>query len=141
MAPVLLCSAVLLMSAFLCCATILRLINNIDFIIMGLQIFVVVACFVALAVIVMFNTSAYRKRHNAMMQLSNRYQLDENIRGGRYLIPVALNDVLVKVIFILLMAYSIFFTDIPLGHDTSHLSHAYDLVSSYFLSTSTWFCH
>ncbi|EPB80150.1 hypothetical protein ANCCEY_00705 [Ancylostoma ceylanicum] len=127
-APVALCSAVLLLAALACCVTSLRLIKNVDFIIMGLQIFLVVMCFVALAVIVMFNTSAYRKRHNAMMQLSNRYQLDENIRGSRYLIPVALNDVLVKVAFILLMAYSIFFTDIPLGHDTTHLSHAYDLV-------------
>ncbi|KHJ92224.1 hypothetical protein OESDEN_07892 [Oesophagostomum dentatum] len=51
----------------------------------------------ALAVIVLFNISAYRKRHNSMMKLTNRYQLDENIRGGRYLIPVALNDVLVKL--------------------------------------------
>ncbi|EYC08681.1 hypothetical protein Y032_0065g3681 [Ancylostoma ceylanicum] len=130
-APVALCSAVLLLAALACCVTSLRLIKNVDFIIMGLQIFLVVMCFVALAVIVMFNTSAYRKRHNAMMQLSNRYQLDENIRGSRYLIPVALNDVLVKVAFILLMAYSIFFTDIPLGHDTTHLSHAYDLLGSY----------
>ncbi|VDK43489.1 unnamed protein product [Cylicostephanus goldi] len=66
-----------------------------------------------------------------MMQLSNRYQLDENIRGSQYLIPVALNDVFVKVTFILLMAYSIFYTDIPLGLDTTHLSHAYDILWAY----------
>ncbi|RCN29981.1 hypothetical protein ANCCAN_24250 [Ancylostoma caninum] len=29
------------------------------------------------------------------------------------------------------MAYSIYFTDIPLGHDTTHLSHAYDLLFAY----------
>ncbi|RCN45335.1 hypothetical protein ANCCAN_08636 [Ancylostoma caninum] len=29
------------------------------------------------------------------------------------------------------MAYSIYFTDIPLGHDTTYLSHAYDLLSAY----------
>ncbi|VDM68795.1 unnamed protein product [Strongylus vulgaris] len=30
-----------------------------------------------------------------------------------------------------MLAYSVFFTDIPLGHDTTHLSHAYDLLFAY----------
>ncbi|KAK5968825.1 hypothetical protein GCK32_021787, partial [Trichostrongylus colubriformis] len=36
-----------------------------------------------------------------------------------------------QVIFIALIAYSVFFTDIPLGHDTTHLSHAYDMLFAY----------
>ncbi|KHJ79753.1 hypothetical protein OESDEN_20591 [Oesophagostomum dentatum] len=128
-APFLLCSAAISVAAFLCCASLFNLIGNFYKFYVGLQIFVIVLCFVALAVIVLFNISAYRKRHNSMMKLTNRYQLDENIRGGRYLIPVALNDVLVKVVFILLICYSIFFTNIPLGYDTTHLSHAYDIVA------------
>ncbi|KAK5983370.1 hypothetical protein GCK32_021841 [Trichostrongylus colubriformis] len=31
----------------------------------------------------------------------------------------------------LLLAYSIFFTSIPIGYDTTHLSHAYDLIFAY----------
>ncbi|KAK6725946.1 hypothetical protein RB195_004328 [Necator americanus] len=86
---------------------------------------------VALIVIVLVNISLYRQRHHFMMDLTNKYQMDENIRVCRYLIPVAINNVMTQVVFILLIAYSVFFTDIPLGHDTSYLSHAYDLLLAY----------
>ncbi|VDM76360.1 unnamed protein product [Strongylus vulgaris] len=130
-APSLLSASVILLVAIVCCTLIFGNIGNVEIVWMGLQIFIVGLCFVALAIIVLFNLSAYRKRHNTMMELTNRYQLDENIRGGRYLIPVALNDVIVKITYILLWSYSIFFTDIPLGFDTTHLSHAYDLLGAY----------
>ncbi|CAJ0605834.1 unnamed protein product [Cylicocyclus nassatus] len=129
--PIFLCSSVVFLAAVVCYLAQSNLGKNFDFYIMGIHISLVVICFVALATIVFFNISAYRKRHTTMMQLSNRYQLDENIRGSRYLIPVALNDVFVKVAFILLMAYSLFFTNIPLGLDTTHLSHAYDILWAY----------
>ncbi|RCN45329.1 hypothetical protein ANCCAN_08630 [Ancylostoma caninum] len=32
---------------------------------------------------------------------------------------------------VLLLIYSIFFTDVPIGHDASYLSHAYDLLFAY----------
>lgn len=32
-----------------------------------------------------------------MLSLNDRYHLDENIRCGKYLIPVAVNDVLCRV--------------------------------------------
>ncbi|VDL70380.1 unnamed protein product [Nippostrongylus brasiliensis] len=86
---------------------------------------------VALVVIVVFNKSMYEKRHQSRIHLANRYQLDENLRAGWYLIPVAVNDVLTKAVFVLLLCYSVFFTGIPLGQDTTHLSHAYDLLSAY----------
>ncbi|VDO25748.1 unnamed protein product [Haemonchus placei] len=85
----------------------------------------------ALIIILRINTLTYRKRHESMMQLADRYHFDENIRAGKYYIPVALNDFICKVIFVGLLAYSIFFTDIPLGHDTTHLSHAYDVMFAY----------
>ncbi|KAK6041942.1 hypothetical protein COOONC_20553 [Cooperia oncophora] len=65
------------------------------------------------------------------MRLTRRYQIDENIRTGKYVIPVALNELFVKVALSLLLAYSIFFTDIPIGYDTSHLSHVFDLMFAY----------
>ncbi|KAL6736214.1 hypothetical protein Aduo_006593 [Ancylostoma duodenale] len=98
---------------------------------MFIQIAGVIICLLALIAIVLYNKAVYQTRHDSMMQLSNRYQVDENIRGSKYLIPVAASNVVSKAIFILLMAYSIYFTDIPLGHDTSHLSHAYDLLFAY----------
>ncbi|KAK6038364.1 hypothetical protein COOONC_24131 [Cooperia oncophora] len=66
-----------------------------------------------------------------MLQLAERYHLDENIRAGKYYLPVALNDFICKVIYIGLLMYSIFFTDIPIGFDTTHLSHAYDVMAAY----------
>ncbi|WKX95139.1 hypothetical protein Q1695_011974 [Nippostrongylus brasiliensis] len=85
----------------------------------------------ALTVILSFNKSLYSKRHRSQMQLTNRYQIDENVRTGRYLIPVAVNDLLTKVVHIGLLLYSVIFTNIPLGMDTTHLSHAYDLLTAY----------
>ncbi|KAK6024627.1 hypothetical protein OSTOST_09560 [Ostertagia ostertagi] len=85
----------------------------------------------AMIVIIVSNKSSYNKRHDARIQLATRYQLDENIRVGRYLIPVACNDMLSKILFLMLLSYSIFFTNIPLGQDTTHLSHAYDLLQAY----------
>ncbi|KAK6023002.1 hypothetical protein OSTOST_11279 [Ostertagia ostertagi] len=36
-----------------------------------------------------------------------------------------------KAVLAALTAYSVFFTDIPLGHDTTHISHAFDLTLAY----------
>ncbi|KAK6029309.1 hypothetical protein OSTOST_04580, partial [Ostertagia ostertagi] len=63
---------------------------------MGLQILIVVLSFAALTVIIIFNKASYRKRHSSQMHLTNRYQLNENIRVGSYLMPIAINEVLVK---------------------------------------------
>ncbi|KAK6019723.1 hypothetical protein OSTOST_14636 [Ostertagia ostertagi] len=78
-----------------------------------------------------FSISIYQKRHESMMRLADKYQLDENIRCGKYYIPVAVNDFLCKAVLAALTAYSVFFTDIPLGHDTTHISHAFDLTLAY----------
>ncbi|KAK6738965.1 hypothetical protein RB195_020824 [Necator americanus] len=129
--PTVLCSTVVFLTALVISIGAFKMVNNFDMYMMGINTFVIALCFVAFIIIMLFNKSAYRKRHNTMMQLGSRYQLDENIRGAFYVIPVALNDLLTKVIFICLMAYSIFFTDIPLGQDTTHLSHAYDVLSAY----------
>ncbi|KAK6029310.1 hypothetical protein OSTOST_04581 [Ostertagia ostertagi] len=45
--------------------------------------------------------------------------------------PVVLNELLVKVVISLLLTYSIFFSGIPIGYDTTHLSHVYDLIFAY----------
>ncbi|EYC29038.1 hypothetical protein Y032_0007g3553 [Ancylostoma ceylanicum] len=89
------------------------------------------SCPAALITIVFYNKALYRARHASMMQLNSRYQLDENIRGSKYLIPVAVNNVLSKVVYVLLIFYSLYFTDIPLGYDRSHLSHVYELLFAY----------
>ncbi|RCN45333.1 hypothetical protein ANCCAN_08634 [Ancylostoma caninum] len=44
----------------------------------------------------MYNKAVYRERHNSMMPLTDRYQLDENIRASKYLIPVAIDNVLAE---------------------------------------------
>ncbi|VDO25747.1 unnamed protein product [Haemonchus placei] len=103
-------------------------VNNSNLYFTLMQIVVAILCLVALVIMLRINTLTYRKRHESMMQLADRYHLDENIRIGKYYIPVALNDFICKVIFVGLLAYSVFFTDIPLGHDTTHLSHAYDVM-------------
>ncbi|XGW07557.1 hypothetical protein V3C99_010599, partial [Haemonchus contortus] len=82
-------------------------------------------------VIITFNKASYKKRHDARIRLATRYHLDENIRIGRYLIPVACNDMLTKVLILVLITYSVFFKNIPLGRDTTHLSHAFDLLMAY----------
>ncbi|KAK6738964.1 hypothetical protein RB195_020823 [Necator americanus] len=129
--PTVLCGTVVVLTALIMVVGYLRLVNNFEMYIMGLNSFLIAVCFAAFIIIVLFNKSAYRKRHNSMMQLGSRYQIDENIRGACYVIPVALNDLIVKVIFFCLLAYSLFFTDIPLGQDTTHLSHAYDVLLAY----------
>ncbi|KAK5967257.1 hypothetical protein GCK32_002854 [Trichostrongylus colubriformis] len=129
---IILCVSVLLLTALLyCLSTFLRNTAFINAFLMGLQIGIVILSFTALVVIIVFNKTSYKKRHDARIHLNSRYQIDENIRVGKYLIPVACNDMLTKVIFLMLISYSIFFTDIPLGQDTTHLSHAYDLLSAY----------
>ncbi|KAK6041188.1 hypothetical protein COOONC_21307 [Cooperia oncophora] len=87
----------------------------------------------ALTVIIISNKSSYKKRHDKRIQLAARYQLDENIRVGKYLVSLLATNMVVdgKVLFVMLIAYSVFFTDIPLGQDTTHLSHAYDLLLAY----------
>ncbi|VDO63855.1 unnamed protein product [Haemonchus placei] len=171
-APAILSGAVLMLTAVLLILSSF-LSADMNFIIMGMQIGIVALSFTALIVIIIFNKASYKKRHDARIQLASRYQLDENIRVGRYLIPVACNDMLTKeqiqrdaychfadpfeihleaficlacfkvknevcrisqrleILFLMLITYSIFFTDIPLGQDTTHLSHAYDLLSAY----------
>lgn len=106
-------------------------LNDFELYFMGVQTVVTVTCFLALIAIIKCNVIAYRRRHDAMLSLRDRYHLDENIRCGRYMVPVAVNDVICRVLFILLMVYSTIFTDVPLGHDTTHLSHAYDLLLAY----------
>ncbi|XGW10797.1 hypothetical protein V3C99_012360 [Haemonchus contortus] len=128
---VVLCGTLMLLSLLLFGITAFRLINNFGLYFTLMQIVVVILCLVALIIILRINTLTYRKRHESMMQLADRYHFDENIRAGKYYIPVALNDFICKVIFVGLLAYSIFFTDIPLGHDTTHLSHAYDVMFAY----------
>ncbi|WKX95134.1 hypothetical protein Q1695_011971 [Nippostrongylus brasiliensis] len=126
-----LCTVYLLLVATLTCIRTLRLYANIDMFFMILQIVIVVVSFVAILAIIKLNSVAYRKRHDRRLQLKDRYRLDENIRGGKYIVPVAANAVACKTVFIALMMYSLFFTDIPLGQDTTHLSHAYDLLFAY----------
>ncbi|KAK6044898.1 hypothetical protein COOONC_17597 [Cooperia oncophora] len=36
-----------------------------------------------------------------------------------------------SAVYVGLLTYSVFFTDIPIGFDTTHLSHAYDVMSAY----------
>ncbi|EYC29034.1 hypothetical protein Y032_0007g3550 [Ancylostoma ceylanicum] len=212
--PAILCGIVITLSSVSACVSRFRLIDNFDLFAMFVQIAGVVICLLALIAIILYNKTVYQARHDTMMQLRNRYQLDENIRGSRYLIPVAANNVLTKAagaphivvpvcerlptfgrrhtlvtllypwlrtsplsrasgasvqslnltipvsiilltsqsssltnqrisihihthlqthraVYVLLMAYSIYFTDIPIGHDTTHLSHAYDLLFAY----------
>uniref|UniRef100_A0A7I5E881 ABC transmembrane type-1 domain-containing protein n=1 Tax=Haemonchus contortus TaxID=6289 RepID=A0A7I5E881_HAECO len=102
-----------------------------SFIVMGMQIGIVVLSLTALIVIITFNKASYKKRHDARIRLASRYQLDENIRIGSYLIPVACNDMLTKVLILMLLTYSVFFKNVPIGQDTTHLSHAFDLLMAY----------
>uniref|UniRef100_A0A7I4Y2R2 G protein-coupled receptor n=1 Tax=Haemonchus contortus TaxID=6289 RepID=A0A7I4Y2R2_HAECO len=125
---VMFCGMIMLLTLLHFAISALRLTNYFDLYFTLMQIAVAILNLVALIVILRINTSTYRKRHESMMQLADRYHLDENIRTGRYFIPVALNDFICKVIFAGLCSYSIFFTDIPLGHDSTHLSHAYDVM-------------
>ncbi|XGW07550.1 hypothetical protein V3C99_010594 [Haemonchus contortus] len=129
-APVILCGAVLLLTALF--TTLSSFVGaSMNFILMGMQTGIVALSLTALIVIIIFNKASYEKRHDARIRLASRYQLDENIRVGKYLVPVACNDMLTKILLIMLVTYSIFFTNIPLGQDTTHLSHAYDLLSAY----------
>ncbi|KAK6041943.1 hypothetical protein COOONC_20554 [Cooperia oncophora] len=82
--------------------------ENFDRYLLVLELALVVFSFAALIVILTFNKSSYRQRHNSQMRLTNRYQLDENIRAGNYLMPVALNQVLVKVRFEISVKLSVF---------------------------------
>ncbi|XGW07560.1 hypothetical protein V3C99_010601 [Haemonchus contortus] len=86
--------------------------KHFDGYLVGLEIGIVLSSLAALIIIIIFNKSSYRKRHNSRMHLTNRYQLDENIRIGKYLMPVALNQVLVEIMSTSLSAYAIFFAEI-----------------------------
>ncbi|KAK6008903.1 hypothetical protein OSTOST_26200 [Ostertagia ostertagi] len=124
-------SGAMLLTCLIFWNDIFHIVGNSGLYFMIVQTVAVVLCLVALVVILRINILLYRRRHDSMLQLEDRYHLDENIRTGRYYIPVALNDFVCKVIFIGLMTYSIFFTNIPLGRDTTHLSHAYDVMFAY----------
>ncbi|KAL6736211.1 hypothetical protein Aduo_006591 [Ancylostoma duodenale] len=129
--PIALYGLVATLSSTSACIVWLQLIEGFDMFFLGIEIATVAVSLLALIAIVMYNKAVYKGRHDLMMSLSDRYQLDENIRASKYLIPVAVNNVLSEVIHIMLMAYSIYFTDIPIGYDTTHLSHAYDLLGAY----------
>ncbi|KAK5982908.1 hypothetical protein GCK32_020915 [Trichostrongylus colubriformis] len=79
------------------CITGFQMIDGFGLYFLMVQIAAVILCLVALAVILKINISLYRKRHSSLMQLSERYHLDENIRAGKYYIPVAINDFICKV--------------------------------------------
>lgn len=126
-----LCSVVAVLIALILFTYRYRMFNNFGIYCMGVTTTVTILCFLALVAIIRCNMLAYRRRHIAMLSLRERYHLDENIRCGKYLIPVAVNDALCRTLSILLVVYWVFFTSIPLGHDVSHLGHAYDLLAAY----------
>ncbi|KHJ91642.1 hypothetical protein OESDEN_08489 [Oesophagostomum dentatum] len=121
---------VLLASSALCVGALVHP-NTFDLFFLCIQITIVSFCCTALIIMVLTNKSLYGRRHNTSMRLIDRYQLDENIRCGEYLIPVAINDVLCQLILVFLLIYSIYITRIPVGTDTTHLSHAYDMITAY----------
>ncbi|KAK5967258.1 hypothetical protein GCK32_002855 [Trichostrongylus colubriformis] len=129
--PIATCGLVFILAALVQYMKAVLLVGGMDFYMFGLQVVVAALSCVTLALILLTNNSAYRRRHSSRMHLTNRYELDENIRAGKYLLPVVLNEFLVKMAICLLLAYSIFFTSIPIGYDTTHLSHAYDLIFAY----------
>ncbi|EYC24436.1 hypothetical protein Y032_0014g2502 [Ancylostoma ceylanicum] len=126
--PIALYGVVAVLSSASACIVWFQLIEGFDMYFLVIEIVTVAVSLLALIAIMLYNKAVYKERHASMMPLTDRYQLDENIRASKYLIPVAINNVLAEVLHIMLMAYSIYFTDIPIGYDTTHLSHAYDLV-------------
>ncbi|KAK5967259.1 hypothetical protein GCK32_002856 [Trichostrongylus colubriformis] len=129
--PAAICGLVLLLAALVGYVKVSAPVGGMDMYILGLQILVTTLSLAACILILLVNKSSYRKRHSSQMHLNNRYQIDENIRAGRYLLPVVFNEFLVKFATSLLSTYSIFFTSIPVGYDTTHLSHAYHLIFAY----------
>ncbi|WKX95137.1 hypothetical protein Q1695_011973 [Nippostrongylus brasiliensis] len=127
--PTLLVIIVLGLTALLFGMLFFGLIPHWELVFVGSQTIIVIASVLALTIFLAVNKSLYSKRTH--MQLTSRYQIDENVRTGRYLMPVAVNDLLTKVIYVCLLLYSLFFTNATIGRDTSHLSHAYDLLLAY----------
>ncbi|XGW10804.1 hypothetical protein V3C99_012364, partial [Haemonchus contortus] len=91
------CGAIMLLTLLCFVTSTLRLLNNANLYFTLIQFVVTILCLVALVIMLRINTITYRKRHESMMQLADRYHLDENIRTGKYYIPVALNDFFCKV--------------------------------------------
>ncbi|KAK6053174.1 hypothetical protein COOONC_09320 [Cooperia oncophora] len=125
-------TAVLVLStALLMCMYRYNLVRNLRIYLMVMNAVVVLLCIIALVAIIKFNASEYRKRHDTMMELAVKYRLDENIRSGKYLISIAVNDLICRVVFIALVAYSIVWKIAPIGSDETHFYHSYDLLFAY----------
>uniref|UniRef100_A0A7I5E8C3 G protein-coupled receptor n=1 Tax=Haemonchus contortus TaxID=6289 RepID=A0A7I5E8C3_HAECO len=92
---------------------------------------VVLLCVIALGGIIKFNDSKYRNRHESMKRLAEKYQLAENIRSAKYLICIAINDFICRIIFVALMWYSAILKGTPMQSDKSLFPHAYDILFAY----------
>ncbi|KAK6036194.1 hypothetical protein COOONC_26301 [Cooperia oncophora] len=66
--------------------------------IFAMQFLIIILSCAAFLIIIIVNTSSFHRRHCSEMRLTRRYQIDENIRTGKYVIPVALNELFVKVV-------------------------------------------
>uniref|UniRef100_A0A1I7XD93 7TM_GPCR_Srx domain-containing protein n=1 Tax=Heterorhabditis bacteriophora TaxID=37862 RepID=A0A1I7XD93_HETBA len=67
-----------------------------DYYLLGFQIISVVTNLLGLLVIVHHNSIVYKARHSTMMQLTDRYQVDEIIRATKYVLPAAVGDLISK---------------------------------------------
>ncbi|VDO90226.1 unnamed protein product [Haemonchus placei] len=70
---------------------------DLDIYVIAVNTVVVILCVIALGGIIKFNDSKYRKRHESMKRLAEKYQLAENIRSAKYLICIAINDFVCRV--------------------------------------------
>ncbi|VDO90315.1 unnamed protein product [Haemonchus placei] len=66
-----------------------------------------------------------------MKRLAEKYQLAENIRSAKYLICIAINDFVCRIIYVALVMYPIVFKGIPMNSDKFLSPQIFDILFAY----------
>ncbi|CAI4227349.1 unnamed protein product [Auanema sp. JU1783] len=92
-----------------------------------LQAVLIVAEIVILIILIQSNKKRHENRHLHQLNLSDRFQIQENISATSYILPMFVTKLIHISVRTGLLVYSVFFTDIPLGYDTGYITHAYNI--------------
>ncbi|XGW07549.1 hypothetical protein V3C99_010593 [Haemonchus contortus] len=128
---VLLCGVNVLLNISLMCVHRYCQTCDLGIYLISVNTVIVLLCVIGLIGIIKLNVSKYRKRHESMGRLAEKYQLAENIRSAKYLICIAINDFVCRIIYVALMMYPIVFKGIPMHSDKFLSPQVFDLLFAY----------
>ncbi|XGW07552.1 hypothetical protein V3C99_010595 [Haemonchus contortus] len=114
---ILLCSMNILLNISLMCMHRYCQTCDLGTYLISVNTVVALLCVIGLIGIIKLNVSKYRKCHESMKRLAEKYQLAENIRSAKYLICIAINDFVCRIIYVALIMYPIVFKGIRMSSD------------------------